>query len=436
MKRSLSFAVAFVIVGSFLALGFAASRWSQGAQEPEGSLAEEATAPVAVPVEAVTIKPISLKPAIDLVGVIVAPPERIAAISPQLGGWVESIEVVEGQTVRKGDVLLRLDARIAKTDLERAAAVVAEKQAVFARLKRGYLPHELEVARQDRDKTRSTMEGLRGEVEALDALRARKEISQVQYDTKLKAFKAAEAALASAEAHLNLLEAGTPPEMIDEAQGLLDAAKADLHHAEMALDFCTIASPVDGVVVQLFARQGQYFAAASPLVTVTDLAEVLAQVRIPGSEFSKVSTGAAADIDTASLPGRQFTGKVARISGQADPLTGNIDAFVSIANDDYALRPGFGCHARVWLPEIADALAVPVSAIADHSGTAVVTVVREEKAHEVEIELGAQTHDWVQVLKGLSPGDIVVTAGGYGLPEGCPVRLKSNDKLTYAAASP
>jgi multidrug efflux pump subunit AcrA (membrane-fusion protein) len=433
MRRPLSITAAAVILGSLVALGFAASRWSGGAQQTAGEITEEAAAPAAVPVEAVTIKTTSLKPALELVGTIVAPAERIAAVSPQLGGWVESIAVVEGQLVHKGDVLVRLDARIAETDLQRATAVVAEKEAVLARLKRGYLPHEVEVARQDRDKAQSTMEGLRSEVEALDALRALKEISGVQYDMKLKASKAAEAALASAEAHLNLLEAGTPPEMIDEARGLLDAAKADLNHAKMALEFCTMASPIDGVVMQLLARQGQYFAAASPLVTVTDLAEVLAQVRIPGSDFSNVSEGTRVDLETGSLPGRQFDGKVARISGQADPLTGNIDVFVAIDNADYLLRPGFGCHARVWLPEIAGTLAVPVSAVADHSGTAVVTVVRDGKAYEVEVELGAQTHELVQVVKGLSPGDTVVTAGGYGLPEGCPVRIVGGENAHKTA---
>lgn len=391
--------------------------------DPQAAEPDQSEPTVPVPVQAVKIETTSLKPALDLIGTIVAPPERIASISPQLGGWVEKMEVVEGQVVHKGDVLVRLDSRIAKTDVERARGVVAEKEAVLARLKRGYLPHELEVARQDRDKARSTMEGLRGEVEALDSLRARKEISQVQYETKLKAFKAAEAALASAEAHLNLLEAGTPPELIDEAQGFLDAARADLHHAETALEFCTITSPIEGMVVQLLARQGQYFASASPLATVMDLSEVFAQVRIPGTDFTNVKHGTPVDVGVTSLPGREFNGQVARISGQADPLTGNIDVFVAIANDGYLLRPGLGCHVRVWLPEIAGALAVPVAAVADHSGTAIVTVVRDGKAYEVEVKLGAQTHEAVQVIEGLAPGDVVVIAGGYGLPEGSPVRV-------------
>lgn len=64
--------------------------------------------------------------------------------------------------------------------------------------------------------------------------------------------------------------------------------------------------------------------------------------------------------------------------------------------------------------------------MADHAGKAIVTVVREDKAYEAENELGVQTSEMVQVVKGLSPGDTVITAGGYGLPEGCPVRAVSD----------
>src|SRR5207249_3474517 len=103
--------------------------------------------------------------------------------------------------------------------------------------------------RKDRDKAQAMMEGLRGEVEALDDLRERNEFSPVRYETQLKAFKAAEAALASADAHLKLLEEGTPKELIDEAQGFLDSALADLRHAQLSVDLCTITSPLDGIVV-------------------------------------------------------------------------------------------------------------------------------------------------------------------------------------------
>ncbi len=66
---------------------------------------------------------------------------------------------------------------------------------------------------------------------------------------------------------------------------------------------------------------------------------------------------------------------------------------------------------------------IPMAAVADNSGTPVVTAIRDGKAYETEVELGAETGDFVQVLHGLAPGDTVAIAGGYGLPESCPVHI-------------
>ena len=74
---------------------------------------------------------------------IIAIPERTAVISPQLGGWVSKLDVVEGQSVRAGDVLVELDARSAQVAVQRAEALVAEKDAAVRRLKSGYLPTEI-----------------------------------------------------------------------------------------------------------------------------------------------------------------------------------------------------------------------------------------------------------------------------------------------------
>lgn len=408
--------IGLVVLGVWLANGhLPASTEPAPESEPE--------VPAPVKIEAAEVRQLTLRPALRLVGTVTAIPERTAMVSPQIGGWVEKLAVVAGQSVKAGDLLVQLDTRAARSGVDRARAVVAEKESALKRLKRGYLPQEIEVARQDRDKARAAVDGLRSEMQALDDLLKRREVSQVQYETKAKAFAAAEAAVASAEAHLRLIQEGTPIELLEEAQALLDAAKADLEHAELTLEWCTINSPIDGVVVQLLAHQGQFFDRAVPLATVVDMSSVFIQLRIPSREYGKVTLDSPVDVQLNSFPGRTFSGVVKRISGEADPLTGNVVVFAAVSNDDLALRPGLSCHAIVFLPEIPDAIAVPVAAIADHSGTPVVTVIRDGAAYEVEVETGAETEELVQILKGLAPGDKVATAGGYGLPDGCPVQV-------------
>ncbi|MEZ6073495.1 MAG: efflux RND transporter periplasmic adaptor subunit [Pirellulales bacterium] len=377
----------------------------------------------AVEVEVAEATLTTLHPTLELVGTIVAVPEQTAMVSPQLGGWVETLAVVEGQTVEAGRLLVQLDDRSARTDVQRAAAVVAEKQAALRRLKRGYLPQEIETARQDRDKAQATVDGLRSELGALDDLLKHGEISPVAYETKAKALAAAEAALASADAHFKLIEAGTPTELVDEAQSLLDVALADLKHAQLVLEWCSITSPIDGVVVQLLAHKGQFFDRAMPLATVIDMSTVFVQFRLPSQRSNEVRAGTQVEVSCDSFPEEAFRGNVARISGQADPLTGNIVVFASMDNHDGRLRPGLSCRARIALPDIPGALVVPVAAVADHSGTPVVTVIRDGLAYETAVQTAAETRDFVQIRDGLSAGDVVAVAGGYGLPAGCPVTI-------------
>ncbi len=426
-------ALPWIAVALVTAAGIAAVRyWPPATKE---AVSDEAQLSAAVSVQAVAAESKTLRPSLDLVGTIIAIPEKTASVSSQLGGWVEKLAAVEGQHVHAGDPIVFLDARTAQTTLDRARAIVAEKQAVLTRLKRGYLPEELEAARQDRDKAKAAMEAARGELAAIKDLRVRNEISAVQFETKQKLTTQAEAAYASASAHAKLIEQGTASELVDEAQAFLDAAKADLEHAQLGLEWCKITSPIDGMVVLLPARQGQFIDRAVPLATIMDLSSVFVQLRVPSADFSKVTSGTRVELVLTAEPGRKFTGMVSRIGSQADPLTGNLDVFATVKNEaDILLRPGLSCRARVWLPEIADAVVIPVAAVADRSGTSVVTVIRDGQAHEIEVELGVETHDEIQVLKGISPGDMVATAGGYGLPDGCSVKIVNDLAMARTAS--
>lgn len=374
-----------------------------------------------VQVEAAKVEKTTLHPSLNLVGQIVAMPEHTAVVSSQSGGWVSSVAVVEGQTVHRDDILVTLDSRRADSDLTRAKAVLSQMQANLAKLQQGYLPEEIDQVRQTREAAQANVDSLQTEVSALEKLLDHDEISNVQFAVKKKALEVARATLASADANLKLMERGTRPELIAEAQAQVDVAAADVKAAQLAVDWCAIRSPIDGTVVKLSARQGQFFDQAVPFATINDLSEVFAQLRIPSDALANVHVGTPVEVRVTAFPGEIFTGKVSRRSGEADPLSGDLTMYVAVNNSDGRLRPGLGCSAQVWLSPITDALAVPITAIADHDGKAVVTVIRQAKAEETEVTVGAQSEGLAQIIEGLSEGDLVATKGGYGLPDGYPV---------------
>jgi len=387
----------------------------------------------AVVVKAAVAERVTLQPTLNAVGTLVAPPEATATLCPQMSGTVVQVAVVEGQAIKAGEEAVLLDSRAAVVNVAKAAAAVAEKTAVLQRLKRGYLAQEIEAARQDVHKFKVAADVLRAKAAALEPLWAKDEVSPVQFEAARSAVASAEAEQAAAQAKLALLEAGTPPEQVAEAEAQLAAAKADLDAAELAVRFCHLASPIDGIVTQLTVRQGLSVDPATCLVEITNPATVFAQFRVPSVYMARVQPGAAVEVTLASLPGEVFHGTVIRLRGQADVATGDLDAFAALANEQGLLKPGLGCRLSVALPPIPDALVIPTAAVADRSGTPVVTRIKDNKAREIEVKLGIQTGSHVQVLEGLAPGDIVATENGYGLPDDCPVRIENTVPATPAA---
>jgi len=209
-----------------------------------------------------------------------------------------------------------------------------------------------------------------------------------------------------------------------EAQALLDLAGADRDAARMRLSFCKLQAPRSGTLTRVFVRQGQAIATNTSLATIVDLSSIFARLRVPGADLAQVKLGAGVVVHVASLPGTALQGTLERMSRQADQATSGVEVFVRIPNSDGRLVPGLACRAAISLPALEGAIVIPKIAVADRSGTAVVTVVKEGKAYEIPVQLGILVQDQVAVLSGIKAGETVVIEGGYALPDGYPVNVK------------
>jgi len=365
----------------------------------------------------------TLRPSIDLIGTVVAIPERTSRISTPVEGQVAHIAVVEGQTVQASDPLVHLDCRAAEARLAGAGAAEQKAQATLAKLEHGPRAEEVEAARQTARQLAAVARALSTKFEALSVLHEKDGVSDVEYSQAQARLEAAEAESQAAAAQLSLLEAGTRAEEIAEARAELAGAQAETVATELAVEFCTIRSPIDGVVARLTARAGAYVTPADVLGIVVDVTELFVKVRIPSEHLAQIAPGALADAWTGTEEQPTLHGNIARLSPEADPLSGDVDGFVSVRNDHETLRPGLACRVRIWLPELSTATVIPTVAVADRDGRPVVTLIRENKAYEREVTLGKATAEQVQVLDGLQAGDLVAVEGGYALPEGCPVRV-------------
>lgn len=405
-------------------------------QNSPSSGAEDSKSIPPVPVRCAKAQVTTLRPSIELVGTILSIPDQTVVLSTQVAGQIQSLSVVESQAVHAGEELLRLDARTAESNRVKLRAAVDENRAIVARLKQGTRPEEIDSARQEVVRAESNLRLVREKLESARKLHETQAIPDLEFSQRKSAVEDAEAQLASMKARLKLLEAGPRPEEISEAESKLAGAEADFAAGELALQLMRVTAPIDGYVTDLPVRQGMYVTAGTTLLTLTDQTTVFARTRVPTAYLAQVTLGAPVDVRVPAFAHKEFSGKISRIGRQADMQTGDVDAWATVPNPLGELRSGLSCRLRIWLPEIRDALAIPVASIADRDGTPVVTVIRDGKAYEVEVLLAGRTNELVQVIKGLSTGDLVATEGGYGLPEGCPCKVQMVPSTMPGSAAP
>ena len=388
---------------------------------------EEEIQPTAA-VQVTTAHTQSIRPTLNIVGTLVPIPEQTAVLSSAIAGLVQTVNVHEGAKIKADQVLVVLDRRAHDAELGKAKAALKEAEASLAMLERGPLPQEIEAARQEAYNAEAGAESQRIKLKALEPLFEKGEISYVQLEQAKAAAASSEAAANAAQQRAKLAQGGSRQEMVDDAKAKLAGAQAEVAAQELAVEQCLIRSLIDGVVTRLSARQGMYVEQPTALGEVIDLSSLFVQVRVPSKYRGQVQEGAKATVKANWLGEQTFEGRLERLSQEADGQSGDTDAFVRVDNQREMLQPGLSASVVIELPEIPDTLVVPVAAVADRNGMAVVTVIRDDKAYETEVQTGVRTLDAVQIVGGLTAGEIVAVEGGYGLPDGCPVIIEERSE--------
>lgn len=202
-----------------------------------------------------------------------------------------------------------------------------------------------------------------------------------------------------------------------------------------------IYAPAGGYVVQKSAVIGQYVQPGTELFTVADLSEVWVVADVPEGELARVKLGDAASLALPSLPDRAFTGTIGFIYPSVDPGTRSARVRFTFANVDLSLKPGMsGTVTLTAAPSSngsngdAGAVAtevplVPAEAIVD-TGKLQYVFLQKSPGHfePRRVRVGRREDDAVQVLEGLSPGDVVVTTGNF--------LIDSESRLRAAIESP
>jgi cobalt-zinc-cadmium efflux system membrane fusion protein len=214
-----------------------------------------------------------------------------------------------------------------------------------------------------------------------------------------------------------------------EAQGELRSAESDLSASNERLQVyggrrgagstTTIRSPLNGIVIERHATDGEVVTEGSSLFIVSDLSRVWIVGRLYEQDVASARVGAPAVVSLQAYPGKSWPGEVSYVSHTLDPHTRTLDIRVELDNPDGTLRPGL--FGRISLsPEgnVADQVpTIPQSAVQRIEGQALVFVATDEPGvfRPAFVTLGARARGKVEVRDGVVEGDQVVVSGAFTL---------------------
>lgn len=299
-------------------------------------------------------------------------------VTSRVQGVVDSAAFKEGQYVKKGDLLFRIDSRGFEAALSQARAVLAKDQALLVN------------AMRDKERYQS--------------LADQGAISDQQR--------------ATATTNADVLSA------------TVAADKAAVDMAALNLDYAQIRSPVDGKTGPLLVQPGNMVSATNlaPLVTIQQVRPVKVSFTLPQSDLDRIQArqrgkGLTAILDSKNPGATPLSAPVDFTSNAVNGQSGTIELRADFANDDLALVPGQLLDVTVELDDIPNALVVPRDAVNDGPDGSYVYVVEKGKAVTHPVKILFDDTKNVAVQGDLKPGQQVITEGQLRVDPDSPVRV-------------
>lgn len=264
---------------------------------------------------------------------------------------------------------------------------------------------------------------------ALDARLVQSELQQAQAQLEL--------ARVSLKRAQQLKSSGAVAQSrLDQTSADYAVAEANTNLARTRLDKTRIRAPFDGVVGLRHVSPGDYVNVGQEMASFESFHPLKVDFSIPEIYAPRLQTGQSIEINIDAFPGRVFTGTVYALDPQIDAGGRNVALRAALPNPDLSLKPGYFARVNLTVENKENALLVPESALMPRGTEAFVYVVDGGKAVLRKVETGLRREGRVEIVSGLQPGDVVVTAGQMKLREGVAVTAQIAGEAPPGGASP
>jgi membrane fusion protein (multidrug efflux system) len=373
MKRTLKIAIAAGAAAAIAAAGFAAVRSKRAEQKPAAAVAEFLQNDLYI------VEPGALERSLPLTGSLM--PLTEATVKAKVAGELVAVAVREGESVKQGQMLARID-------LTEVGAKVAAREADVAAAKA-----QLVWAEKNRNQQKALLD--------------KSFISQSAFDNIQSNF--------------------------DVAVAKLRAADAELVVARKSQGDAVLVAPFSGIVSMRHAQPGERVALDAKVISVVDLSRLQLEASVPPAAIGQVKVGQPMNFRVEGFGEREFAGHIERINPAATAGSRSISIYAVIDNREGLLRGGMFAQGALTLSRVDNALAVPASAVREEIGQTFVYTIDDGMVKRRNVKVGEpDATGRVQVLDGLAAGDRIVRANLGSLREGVAARLSGPQPVETA----
>jgi len=356
-----------IIIQSIIILLFATSIWSCGNKKEES---KKKDAKNAGELKLVTLTTGSVSENIKLPGVL--QPFQEVQIYPKVSGFIKNMSVDRGSVVRRGQVLMTLD------------APEIEQHEAAARLK--YV-ESVSILQNSKDKYKRLLEtsNTPGTVSAYD------------------------------------LQSASSKMMADSA--VMQGELADYNAQKTMFSYLTVTAPFDGIITERNVHPGALVGPGSegnvkPMLVLQQQNLLRLVANVPEQYSAQVKDGEQVHFRINAIPGKDFTGNISRSSGSLSEHFRSETIEIDVHNPDLTIKGGM--YAEVNIPVSGDVYGfkVPKSAVVTTDESKYVLVIRDRKTQKVKVTEGNQNGDDTEIFGDLKAGENIVANANYDIPEG------------------
>lgn len=346
-------------------------------------------------------------------------PIRPAVQRARLDTFVTRVLAVDGQTVKRGQLLVELDATTAAAQLAEARRNLLAAQRELADAKAGGPPDQLAQLKSELTKTQATRDRLAAMQKALEKLVAQQAATRDELAENTMQLQQADANLTYLRQKRQDLARQAQFD-VGAARFQIEQAQAQIHDLSQKVASARVVAPFDGTVYALPVKIGDYVHVGDPLVSIANLQHVRVRAYVDEVDLGSIAPEEKVEIQWDGMPGRTWHGQTQVIPKQVVPYQDRRvgEVLCSVESTGAKLLPHTNVDVRILVARHTDTLALPRAAVQGGTDNHYVYLVQGGRLKRTPVKIGIANMEEFEIVQGLRAGDLVALPGAVNLANG------------------